>query len=83
MYFINIARAQEQNILWFFHQCIWDWGLRPFQLEKIAIKQENSENSFLLMKFNSFYNLSKYLLKHNAPFSEVLEIIHFSVQSFW
>lgn len=58
-------------------------GADTLSIGKIALKQDNGENSSLLMKFNSFYHLSKYLLKHNAPFSKVLEIIHFSVQSFW
>lgn len=41
---------------------IWDWRQEPFQLEKLATKQEIWENSFLMimMKFNDFYNLSKY-----------------------
>lgn len=58
-------------------------GADTLSIGKNSIKTGQWGNSSLLMKFNSFYHLSKYLLKHNAPFSEVLEIIHFSVQSFW
>lgn len=58
-------------------------GAETLSIGKNSIKTGQLGKFVFIYEINSFYHLSKYLLKHNAPFSEVLEIIHFSVQSFW
>lgn len=68
-----LDKFEQMWVQWgFFHQFGTAWG--PFDWE-ISDKTEKLEKSY-------DYRLFKYLLKHNASFFRVLEIIYYYVLSF-
>lgn len=57
-------------------------GAETLSIGKNSNKTGKLGTFVFIGEINSFYHLSKYWLKHNAPLFKVLEIIHFSVQAF-